>query len=111
MAAEPCKVCGHLRKIDIIMASDGWHQPQCYNCGDPGYIEHIENYRINPDIVVKQEPIYIWPEDRPVHLDFSELNIDQGTVDYPTATLNYIRDYLKEHDPEVLDALYYDRES
>ena len=44
MAAEPCKKCGKLRKIDIIVASDGWHQPPCYRCGDPGYIEPL-----NPD--------------------------------------------------------------
>jgi len=35
MAAEPCKKCGKLRKVDIIISSAGWHQPQCYKCGDP----------------------------------------------------------------------------
>jgi len=39
MSAEPCKVCGALRKVDIIHSSDGWHQPECFNCGDPAYIE------------------------------------------------------------------------
>lgn len=43
MSAEVCKKCGKLRKVDIIIASDGWHQPPCYNCGDPGYIEPLEN--------------------------------------------------------------------
>lgn len=39
MAAEPCKKCGKLRKVDIISTPDGWDQPPCYHCGDPGYIE------------------------------------------------------------------------
>jgi hypothetical protein len=50
MSGIPCKVCGKIRKIDIILASDGWHQPPCYNCGDPGYIEPVENYRVNPEL-------------------------------------------------------------
>lgn len=29
--------------------------------------------------------------------------------DYPAATLKHVRDYLKEHDPEVLDSLFYTR--
>ena len=39
MAGIACPKCGKIRKIDIIAASDGWHQPPCYNCGDTGYIE------------------------------------------------------------------------
>jgi hypothetical protein len=31
-----------LRKVDIIVASDGWHQPACVYCGDPGYVEPLE---------------------------------------------------------------------
>lgn len=42
MAWSPCKVCGELRKVDAIWASDGWHQPPCYVCGDPEYIEPHE---------------------------------------------------------------------
>lgn len=42
MSAHPCPKCGELRKVDIIHASDGWHQPPCYQCGDPGYIEPHE---------------------------------------------------------------------
>lgn len=30
--------------------------------------------------------------------------------DYPAAGLKHARDYLKEHDPEVLDALFYTRD-
>lgn len=30
--------------------------------------------------------------------------------DYPAATLKHIRDFLKEHDPEVFDALFYKRD-
>src|SRR6188768_1610342 len=41
MSAHPCPKCGQLRKVDIIHSSDGWHQPPCYHCGDPGYIESI----------------------------------------------------------------------
>lgn len=43
MAGIPCKVCGKIRKINIIAAPDGWHQPSCYNCGDPGYIEPLSD--------------------------------------------------------------------
>lgn len=43
MSAEPCEVCGNLRKIDIMASPDGWHQPPCYNCGDPGYIEPFDS--------------------------------------------------------------------
>lgn len=39
MAWERCKACGAWRKVDIMVASDGWHQPPCYECGDPEYIE------------------------------------------------------------------------
>lgn len=39
MAAHRCPKCGELRKIDIIFAADGIHQPKCYHCGDPGYVE------------------------------------------------------------------------
>lgn len=39
MSAEPCRNCGALRKVDIIWTPDGWNQPPCYACGDPGYIE------------------------------------------------------------------------
>lgn len=42
MAAESCKKCGKLRKVDIIACSDGWYQPPCYSCGDPGYIEPFD---------------------------------------------------------------------
>lgn len=49
MAAEPCKKCGKLRKVDIIISSAGWHQPQCYNCGDPEYIE--DDISICPECV------------------------------------------------------------
>lgn len=42
MSAMPCPKCGKLRKVDIVCAPDGWHQPPCYNCGDPGYIEPFE---------------------------------------------------------------------
>lgn len=41
MAAEPCKKCGKLRKIDIVFAPDGIHQPPCIHCGDPGHIDPI----------------------------------------------------------------------
>jgi hypothetical protein len=39
MAAEPCVICGNLRKVDIIWTSEGWQQPACYHCGNPGYLE------------------------------------------------------------------------
>ena len=42
MAWHRCPKCGEWRKIDIVIASDGWHQPPCYSCGDPGYLEPLE---------------------------------------------------------------------
>lgn len=45
MSAQPCRNCGELRKCDQVAAPDGWHQPPCYHCGDPGY---TEPYDIDP---------------------------------------------------------------
>src|SRR5690242_17300838 len=42
MAWDVCRVCGRLRKVDNVIASDGWHQPPCYRCGDPAYLETLE---------------------------------------------------------------------
>lgn len=42
MSAHACPKCGELRKVDIIHTSDGWDQPPCYHCGDPGYLEPHE---------------------------------------------------------------------
>jgi hypothetical protein len=43
MAGVACPKCGKIRKIDIISTPDGWNQPPCYNCGDPGYIEPYDD--------------------------------------------------------------------
>lgn len=48
MAGMPCPKCGHIRKVDVVISSDGWHQPPCYNCGDPGYIEPIDESEETP---------------------------------------------------------------
>lgn len=42
MAWHACPKCGEWRKVDVVIASDGWHQPPCYACGDPGYLEPLE---------------------------------------------------------------------
>ena len=43
MAWHRCPVCNAWRKVDNVISSDGWHQPPCYSCGDPGYIEPLES--------------------------------------------------------------------
>jgi hypothetical protein len=42
MAWAPCKKCKALRKVDVVVSTDGWHQPACYECGDPEYLEPLE---------------------------------------------------------------------
>lgn len=42
MSAHPCPKCEKLRKVDIFITPDGWIQPPCYNCGDPGYLEPFD---------------------------------------------------------------------
>ena len=49
MAAAPCRACGNLRKIDIIATDDGWSQPPCYSCGDPGYLEPYSEENADED--------------------------------------------------------------
>ena len=38
MSAIPCPVCGRLRKVMQVWSTDGWHNPDCGSCGDPGWI-------------------------------------------------------------------------
>lgn len=42
MAWHRCPKCGEWRKVDNCIGPDGWHQPPCYECGDPGYLEPLE---------------------------------------------------------------------
>lgn len=39
MSAIPCPVCGNLRKIEQVYTDDGWSNPPCSSCGDPGWIQ------------------------------------------------------------------------
>lgn len=39
MSAIPCPVCGKLRKVEQVSAPEGWVNPQCWNCGDPGWVQ------------------------------------------------------------------------
>lgn len=39
MSAIPCPVCGQLRKVEQIAAPEGWINPPCYRCGDPGWTQ------------------------------------------------------------------------
>jgi hypothetical protein len=38
VSAIPCPVCGQLRKVMQVWSSEGWHNPACWSCGDPGWI-------------------------------------------------------------------------
>jgi hypothetical protein len=42
MSWHRCPKCNSWRKVDINIGSDGWHQPACVHCGDPGYLEPFE---------------------------------------------------------------------
>lgn len=42
MSAIPCPVCGRLRKVDQVVSADGWHQPDCWSCGDPGWTNPLD---------------------------------------------------------------------
>jgi hypothetical protein len=72
MAWHNCPVCNELRKVDIMSTSDGWSQPPCYNCGDPGYLEPYSTEAFSEDFLdhfgvkgmkwgVRQTPIQILP--------------------------------------------------
>lgn len=39
MSAIPCPACGVLRKVEQIAAPEGWVNPACWNCGDPGWVQ------------------------------------------------------------------------
>lgn len=42
MSAIPCEVCGVLRKVEQVFAEDGWHNPPCWSCGAPGWVQPPE---------------------------------------------------------------------
>lgn len=39
MSAIPCPVCGKLRKVEQIATPEGWANPPCWRCGDPGWTQ------------------------------------------------------------------------
>lgn len=43
MSAIPCPVCGAYRKVEQVSAEDGWHNPPCWSCGDPGWVQPYED--------------------------------------------------------------------
>ena len=47
MAWAPCKKCKAWRKVDVIVSTDGWHQPACYECGDPEYLEPLDEHALD----------------------------------------------------------------
>lgn len=39
MSAIPCPVCQQLRSVEQVSTPDGWLNPPCWNCGDPGWTQ------------------------------------------------------------------------
>jgi len=39
VSAVPCPECGALRKVEQISTPDGWSNPPCWSCGDPGWLQ------------------------------------------------------------------------
>lgn len=39
MSAINCPKCGKLRKVEQNSTPDGWQNPACGHCGDPGWLE------------------------------------------------------------------------
>jgi hypothetical protein len=61
MSAIPCPVCGHLRKIEQVTDGKVWMNPQCFNCGDPGWSNPID--ADDPFAGRESVPVSDWTDD------------------------------------------------
>lgn len=99
MAAEPCPKCGELRKVDVVWTSDGWAQPECYSCGDPGYLEPHEDRVEFQTIASKASAVRLGPRD--VEFPPRDLTGDETTETLMAAIHLSLKAAYDEHMAEV----------
>ena len=89
MSAEPCRVCGKLRKVDIVFDSNGWQQPSCIHCGDPGYYEPFESppskeltyFEAGELAMAKTVPLVVYLDDGTRKVVGEAVVNDDGTIE------------------------------
>lgn len=41
MSGIVCPNCGAIRKIEQVWTKDGWINPECWSCKDPGWVQPL----------------------------------------------------------------------
>ena len=42
MSGIACPECGAIRKVEQTFTKDGWVNPACWSCGDPGWLQPLD---------------------------------------------------------------------